>query len=108
MIKRKNIALLSALLSTSVAIAAPNISAGSDPYFNGADFSLVDAAFAPGWMRLNLLEGKYKLGLFEKVPKVKRWSDLLLNMPSVEKSVVDDFEELFWRILEERGSYLEK
>ena len=37
MIERKNIVLLSALLSTSVAIAAPNISAGSDPYFNGAD-----------------------------------------------------------------------
>ncbi len=37
MIKRKNITLLSALLSTSVAMAAPNISAGADPYFNGAD-----------------------------------------------------------------------
>lgn len=35
--KLKKIALLSATLATSVAVAAPNISASSDPYFNGGD-----------------------------------------------------------------------
>jgi D-alanyl-D-alanine carboxypeptidase (penicillin-binding protein 5/6) len=78
MIKRKNIVLLSALLSTSVAIAAPNISAGSDPYFNGADgVAQKDIIVkpvqldldAPAWVAMNYRTGDV---VSEKAMDVKR------------------------------------
>ncbi len=78
MTKQKNIALLSALLSTSVAIAAPNISAGSDPYFNGADgVAQKDIIIkpvqldlnAPAWFAMNYRTGDV---VSEKAMDVKR------------------------------------
>jgi D-alanyl-D-alanine carboxypeptidase (penicillin-binding protein 5/6) len=78
MIKRKNIVLLSALLSTSVAIAAPNISAGPDPYFNGADgVSQKDIIIkpvqldldAPAWVAMNYRTGDI---ISQKAMDVKR------------------------------------
>lgn len=79
---------------------------GDAPYFNGESFSLVDAAFAPGWMRLQLLDNVYGLALFKDCPKVENWSLELMKLPSVRSSVVEDFAELFFGMLKERGSYL--
>ena len=78
MIKRKKITLLSALLSTSVAIAAPNISAGADPYFNGVDgVAQKDIIVkpiqldldAPAWVAMNYRTGDV---VSEKAMNIKR------------------------------------
>ena len=68
---------------------------GTGPWFNGADISLVDAAFAPLFMRLELLSEErpaYDKGAF---PAVAAWSEALLQHDSVKSSVVDDFPRLF-------------
>lgn len=65
------------------------------PYFNGADFALVDAAFAPFFMRLALAEEQLPMGLLEGLPKVERWSRALLARPAVRDSVVPEFPDLF-------------
>ncbi len=79
---------------------------GEGPFFNGADFSLVDAAYAPLFMRLELL-GQYAPVLHaDRLPKLVRWSTELLNLPAVTDSVVADFSQLYEALIRRRGGYL--
>ena len=79
---------------------------GHEPFFNGADFSLVDAAYAPLFMRLELL-GQYVPVLHaDRLPKLVRWSSELLALPAVIDSVVADFPRLYEALIRRRGGYL--
>lgn len=70
---------------------------GNDgPFFNGCDFSLVDAAYAPSLMRFTFFDRVYPVGLIENYPLVAAWRDALLARPSVSNAVVPDFED-YWR-----------
>lgn len=70
---------------------------GNDgPFFNGADFSLVDASYAPSLLRFTLFARVYPVGLIENYPLVRAWRDTLIARPSVINSVVPDFED-YWR-----------
>ncbi len=51
---------------------------GSGPLFNGARYSLVDAAYAPFLQRYVFLDRVKRLGHIEKFPRLKAWSDALL------------------------------
>lgn len=75
------------------------------PYFNGTELSLADAAFAPLFMRLNMLEGWHAMGLYEGLPKVKAWAERLLAQPSVQGSVVPEFAELYRGHIAGSGCY---
>ena len=79
---------------------------GEGPFFNGPQFALVDAAIAPAFMRLALLEEIRPLGLLDRLPKVQRWSAALLGRDSVRNSVVPEFPGLFREYLFAGGSYL--
>lgn len=65
------------------------------PYYNGDTFSLVDAAYAPPLMRLQLLKQFYHLDLLTKLPKMRAWSEVLAQRESVQLSVVPEFPQLF-------------
>jgi glutathione S-transferase len=78
------------------------ISGGS--FFNGEQFSLVDTAYAPLFMRLALLKKWTNLDF--NLPKIERWSAALLAKESVQKSVVEDFADLFEKRLRNANSYL--
>ena len=70
---------------------------GNDgPYFNGPEFSLVDASYAPSLLRYSYLERLYPLGLMDKFPRLAAWRDALVARPSVMAAVGQDFEA-FWR-----------
>jgi glutathione S-transferase len=75
-------------------------------FFNGNDFSLVDSAYAPLFMRLELLKQWATLDFYINLPKIQRWSAALLAKESVKKSVVDDFADLFEKRLKAADSYL--
>jgi glutathione S-transferase len=79
---------------------------GAGPFFNGQRFALVDAAIAPAFMRIALLEELRPLGLLDRLPKVRRWSEALLGRDSVRTSVVPEFPELFRENLVAGGGYL--
>jgi len=79
---------------------------GEGPFFNGSGFSLVDAAIAPAFLRISLMEAFRPLGLLEGLPKVMGWSHALLNRASVRNSVVPEFPALFRDNLTSGGSYL--
>lgn len=62
------------------------------PWFNGETLSLVDFAWAPLFMRLQLLDLQHVAGLPE-LPKVSAWSRACLALDAVQGSVTDDFAE---------------
>ncbi len=73
-------------------------------FFNGDDFALVDAAFAPFFMRMKLAEDFLHVGFLEGLEGLRRWSAALLSRPSVRESVVPEFSELFRKRLEDSGA----
>ena len=78
---------------------------GDGPYFNGADFSLVDAAYAPLCMRYALLNERHTLFAQEELPKFHAWSDALQALDAIQRSVEEDFNTLFFDYIERHGDY---
>ena len=72
------------------------------PFFNGEQFSLVDAAFAPLFMRFELLPDDF----YKDTPKVQAWAAHLAQQPYVQQSVVDDLADLFAAYLQQINSVL--
>jgi len=80
---------------------------GNDgPFFNGPDFSLVDAGYAPFLQRYAFTDRLYPLGLIEGFPLLKAWSDALLAHPAVKKSTVEHFEQEWRNNLVRHGRWL--
>jgi glutathione S-transferase len=75
------------------------------PLFNGEAFALVDAAFAPIFMRLAMLEEWQSMGLLDNLPKVKQWSETLLARETVRNSVVENLAELYRDMITSNGGY---
>jgi len=67
---------------------------GNGPYFNGDDFSLVDIAYAPLFMRTNLLNMADELYPSSRFPKVSEWASKLLSISVLPQSVVSNFDEI--------------
>ena len=80
------------------------VHSGED-FFNGSDFALIDAAWAPLFMRLDLLGENCGLSLLDDLPRLKRWSDTLLALPSVKHSVVDEFPQMYRMMLTKMGGH---
>lgn len=79
---------------------------GDGPFFNGENFCLIDAAFAPVFTRLAILERDYGIAATDGLPKVAAYSEALLARPSVRGGVPDDFEVLYHARMEKQGTYL--
>lgn len=75
------------------------------PFFNGPEFSLIDAAFAPAFMRFDLLETWCTFDVYAGRPKVARWAEALRNRESVTRSVGSNFPEKYSRYINEKKSY---
>ena len=60
-------------------------------YFNGNEFSMVDAVFAPIFRYHKQISNTKDYGIFEDAPNVKAWGDRLLERPSVINSVSDSY-----------------
>lgn len=79
------------------------------PYFNGAEFSLVDAAIAPAFTRFAVLEkalgDRRPLRLYNNAPKMAAWASTLIERESVQKSVVPEFDELYIQYIREYGKW---
>lgn len=68
---------------------------GEGPWFNGADFALVDTAYAPLFQRFELLEQWHAVDFFEGLPKVAAWHRALVERPTTTTSVAEDFADDF-------------
>lgn len=72
------------------------------PYFNGDQFSLVDAAYAPFFMRLALINTNNAVDL-SGLDNVAAWGETLLNDEAVKNSVVPEFNQLFLAYIEQKN-----
>ncbi|HSV46052.1 MAG TPA: glutathione S-transferase family protein [Ramlibacter sp.] len=78
------------------------------PYFTGAHFSIVDAAFAPALRYFEVLEAFGEAGFFERTSKVRAWRRALQDRPSVRAAVTPDYAPRLAQFLHGRGSALSR
>ena len=79
---------------------------GKGPLFNGAKYSLVDAAYAPFLQRYFYLDRVKKLGLIEKYPRLKAWADALMARPSTHSFPDAEFEAMYRANLKRRNKWV--
>ncbi|MEL0583285.1 MAG: glutathione S-transferase family protein [Candidatus Thiodiazotropha sp. (ex. Lucinoma kazani)] len=71
-------------------------------------FTLVDAAYAPLFMRLDLYAGFHQAAKVIYPKPIADWAERLISLPSVRESVVDDFSERLRQFLNKGGAWLVK
>jgi len=79
---------------------------GNGPFFNGEQFSLIDAAAAPMFSRIELLNGFHTINLLAPYKKLTAWSKVLLNYPSVQMVATDSFQQDCLDALRRKNSYI--
>ena len=82
-------------------------SLGEDgPFFNGAAYSLVDAAYAPFLQRHLFLERIRKLGHIERFPRVKAWAEAIAARPSTHSFPPAEFEAMYRDMVKRRATWI--
>jgi glutathione S-transferase len=76
------------------------------PFFAGANFSLVDAVFAPVFRYFDGFEALGVLGILAGKPRVTAWRKALAARPSVKAAVVEDFQGRLLKFFEARKGVL--
>jgi glutathione S-transferase len=79
---------------------------GAGRFFNGEDYSLVDAAYAPFLQRYAFLDRIKPLGKIEAYPRLKAWSDALLARQSTHSFPAAEFEAMYRANVKARGVYV--
>ena len=80
----------------------------AEPWFNGENFSLVDIASAPFFVRAEFFKEHFKLDLLEGFPKLQTWSELVLARQTVKDSIVEGFDQMLLGRMESNESYLKQ
>jgi glutathione S-transferase len=81
---------------------------GGGPFFNGAEYSLVDAAYAPFLQRYFFLDRVKPLGHIEKFPRLKAWCEALLNRASTHSFPPAEFEAMYREGLRRRNKWVSR
>jgi glutathione S-transferase len=76
------------------------------PWFDGADFSLVDAAFGPVFRYFDVFDQIADFGILADKPKLAGWRANLSQRPSVRGAVSADYPALLRDFLIRRNSWI--
>jgi glutathione S-transferase len=79
---------------------------GSGPFFNGAKYSLVDAAYAPFLQRYFFLDRIRPLGQIDKFPRLKAWAQALIARPSTHSFPAAEFEAMYRANVKRRNKWI--
>jgi glutathione S-transferase len=79
---------------------------GSGPFFNGAKYSLVDAAYAPFLQRYLFLDRIKKIGQLENYPRLKAWTEAIMKRPSTHSFPEAEFEAMYRANVKRRNSWV--
>jgi len=79
---------------------------GTGPFFSGANFSLVDAAYAPVFRYFEVFERIAHFGFFDTTPRLTAWRTALAERASVKAAAVPDYHERLLTFLAGRRSHL--
>ncbi len=78
----------------------------SGPYFTGASFCLVDAAFAPVFRYWDAFDTIADFGVLTALPQIEAWRTALAERPSVRSAVIAAFADNLMDFLRRRESHL--
>jgi len=78
----------------------------ASPWFDGENFSLVDAVFAPVFRYFDVFEEIADFGILAGKPKLARWRKTLAARPSVQSAVSADYPALLRQFIDRRNSWL--
>jgi glutathione S-transferase len=78
----------------------------ASPWFDGAEFSLVDAVFGPVFRYFGVFDTIADFGILAGKPKLARWRKALAARPSVRTAVSADYPVLLRNLLNRRNSWL--
>jgi glutathione S-transferase len=76
------------------------------PWFDGEEFSLVDAVFGPVFRYFDVFDEIGDFGILAEKPKLARWRKNLAARASVRSAVSADYPALLRDFIERRRSYL--
>jgi glutathione S-transferase len=76
------------------------------PYFAGADFSMVDAAYAPIFRYFDVLDRYLPLDVFAGCQRLQAWRQCLASRSSVKAAVTENYPQLLRSFVLSRGSVL--
>jgi glutathione S-transferase len=76
------------------------------PWFDGAEFSLVDAVFGPVFRYFDVFDLIGEFGILAGKPRLARWRASLAARPSVRGAVSADYPALLRDFIERRKSWL--
>ncbi len=79
---------------------------GAGPLFNGARYSLVDAAYAPFLQRYFFLDRIRPLGTIETFPRLKAWAEALMARPSTHSFPPAEFEAMYRANVKRRNKWI--
>lgn len=79
---------------------------GDGPFFDGDQFTLVDAVFGPVFRYFDVFDQIGTFGVLTEMPRVAHWRAALTVRPSVRDAVAADYGKRLLQFLERRQSYL--
>jgi glutathione S-transferase len=80
----------------------------ASPWFDGENFSLVDAVFGPVFRYFDVFDDLADFGILAGKPKLARWRNSLAARPSVRAAVSADYPVLLRAFIERRNSWLSR
>ena len=95
-----------AQLEQKFARLEPRIQAA--PWFDGENFSLVDAVFGPVFRYFDVFDEIGGFGILAGKPKLARWRKALAARPSVRAAVSAEYPALLRDFIERRNSWLSR
>jgi glutathione S-transferase len=78
------------------------------PWFDGEQFSLVDAVFAPAFRYFDVFDKIGDFGILANKPKIARWRAALAARPSVKSAVSPEYPDLLRAFLRKHNAHLSK
>lgn len=73
-------------------------------WFSPQGFSLVDAAFAPVFMRMFMVKSLKDDSHWKSLPKTHTWAKALLALPEVRDSVIPEFKDRYRALLKKQDA----
>lgn len=78
----------------------------ASPWFDGEQFSLVDAVFGPVFRYFDVFDEIADFGILAGKPKLARWRKALAARPSVRGAVSSEYPALLREFIDKRQSWL--
>lgn len=88
-------------------LAKVEVVKGNGKFYNGNNFTMIDAAFAPLFMRLSWINEFCEDALsLKEFKNIDAWSEAILSVEEVKTSVVDGLDDVYYSNIEGREGYL--